>query len=178
MPETRSQVSLLIIFTNLNPFAALCQSKSDDEVAAILDWYYESLGVAIERAGGRVVKFIGDGSLIVFPEDRVDSGVEALLELKKSIDSFMRGHGWESRLAVKVHFGTALAGTFGTANDRRYDVVGKHVNAAAKLDFGGVTLSVAAFRKLSPEMRKHFKKSTPPITYIRAEDQHRFRRWA
>jgi hypothetical protein len=43
------------------------------------------------------------------------------------------------------------------------------------LDSTGVALSVEAFRKLSPDMRRRFKKHTPPITYIRTEDPHRFR---
>jgi hypothetical protein len=36
-------------------------------------------------------------------------------------------------------------------------------------------LTVEAFRKLSPPMRKRFKKHTPTVTYIRTEDPHRFR---
>jgi hypothetical protein len=36
-------------------------------------------------------------------------------------------------------------------------------------------VSVAAFRKLSPPLRRRFKKHTPPVTYIRAEDPRRFR---
>ena len=43
------------------------------------------------------------------------------------------------------------------------------------LDSAGVTLSVAAFRKLSPPLRRRFRKHTPPVTYIRAEDPRRFR---
>jgi hypothetical protein len=43
------------------------------------------------------------------------------------------------------------------------------------LDAPGVALSGEAFRKLGPEMRKRFKKHTPPITYIRVEDPRRFR---
>lgn len=55
-------------------------------------------------------------------------------------------------------------------------MLGRSVNAAALLDSTGVALSVEAFRKLGPELRKRFKKHTPTITYIRAEDPHRFRR--
>jgi hypothetical protein len=52
-------------------------------------------------------------------------------------------------------------------------VIGKAVNTAAALDASGVTLSVAAFRKLGPELRRRFKKHTPPVSYIRSEDPHR-----
>jgi hypothetical protein len=57
----------------------------------------------------------------------------------------------------------------------RAEVLGKEVNATAMLDSMGVALSVEAFRRLDPEARKRFKKHTPPVTYIRTGDPHRFR---
>ena len=68
-------------------------------------------------------------------------------------------------------FGTVVAGPFGRDGDKRYDVIGKTVNVAATLDATGVALSVAAFRKLGPALRRRFKKHTPPVTYIRLEDR-------
>ena len=56
-----------------------------------------------------------------------------------------------------------------------FDVIGAEVNTAAMLDHTGLALSVAAFRSLSPVLRKRFKKHTAPITYIRTEDPHRLR---
>ena len=67
--------------------------------------------------------------------------------------------------------GRVVAGPSGRDGDKRYDVIGKTVNVAATLDATGVALSVAAFRKLGPELRRRFKKHTPPVTYIRLEDR-------
>lgn len=39
-----------------------------------------------------------------------------------------------------------------------------------------MTLSAEAFRKLSPETRKRFKKHSEPVAYIRTEDPHTRRR--
>ncbi|MBI3709891.1 MAG: hypothetical protein HY246_19765 [Proteobacteria bacterium] len=122
-----------------------------------------------------MVKFFGDGGLVVFSEDDVDRGVQALLDLKDSINSFMDEQGWDCRLTVKAHFGPTVAGPFGAAGAKRYDVIGKTVNTTATLDATGVTLSVAAFRKLGPELRRRFKKHTTSVTYIRNEDPRRFR---
>ena len=100
----------------------------------------------------------------------MDRGVAALLALKDSIDVSMVHRGWECRLVAKAHFGPVIAGLFGAAGNKRPDVIGKTVNTAAMLDTTGVALSVAAFRKLGPTLRRRFKKHTPPVTYIRAED--------
>ncbi len=175
MPEIRSETSLLVIFVDLTRFASQSQRVGDVELADGIDAYYEQVAASVQDAGGRVVKFVGDGVLIVFPEDQVDRGVEMLLALKEAIDRSMAERGWECRLIAKAHFGTAVAGPFGAVGDKRHDVIGKVVNIAALLDSAGVTLSVAAFRKLSPPLRRRFKKHTPPVTYIRAEDPRRFR---
>ena len=44
------------------------------------------------------------------------------------------------------------------------------------LDTTGVALSAEVFDRLSPAMRQQFKEHTSPVTYIRVEDQPRFRR--
>jgi class 3 adenylate cyclase len=175
MPEPRAVASLLVAFVDLTRFAAQSQRVDDVELADTIDAYYEHVGAAVQAAGGRIVKFIGDGVLIVFEADQVDRGVEALLGLKESIDRLMTQRGWECRLVAKAHFGTAIAGLFGVAGDKHHDVIGKAVNTTVALDGSGVTLSVAAFRKLGPVLRRRFKKHTPPVSYIRIEDPRRFR---
>jgi adenylate cyclase len=175
MPEIRSEISMLVVFVDLTRFGAQSQRVDDVELADTIDAYYEQVGAAVQAAGGRVVKFVGDGVLIVFPEDGVDRGVEMLLALKAAVDRAMAERRWECRLAAKAHFGPAIAGPFGLTDDKRYDVLGKTVNTAAMLDSTGVTLSVPAFRKLGPALRKRFRKHTPPVIYIRNEDPRRFR---
>ena len=173
MVEDRSEVPLLIAFADLTRFFVQSQRVSDLDLADTLDAFYECVAVPVDKAGGRVVKFIGDAALIVFSEDAVDRGVEALLQVKDAVDDLMERRRWDCRLTVKAHFGTTVAGPFGAAGAKRFDVIGKAVNTAATLDGSGVTLSVAAFRKLGPELRRRFRKHTPPVTYIRHEDPRR-----
>jgi len=168
-----SEVSLLVAFTDFTRFAAQAERLDDGEVARVMDAYYELAGRTLAAAGGRVVKFIGDATLAVFPADAVDRGVVALLELKDAADRLMVDRGWESRLTVKAHFGPVVAGHFGVESDKRYDILGETVNVTARLEASGVALSVEAFRQLGPDVRQRFKKHTPPVTYIRVEDTHR-----
>jgi adenylate cyclase len=173
-----SEVPLLIAFADFTRFAAQVDGLEDLHVARVMAEYYALAGATISGAGGRVVKFIGDATLAVFPEEQGDRGVLGLLELKTAADRFMAERGWECRLMVKAHFGTVAEGHYGAGAERRYDVLGKAVNVAARLEsIGGVTLSAEAFRRLGPDVRARFKKHTPPITYIRQEDSHR-PRWA
>jgi class 3 adenylate cyclase len=174
MPDQRTETPLLVAFLDLTRFMLQSQRVSDTELAETLDAYYERMASAADAAGGRMVKFFGDGGLMVFEEQAVDRGVAALLELKEEIDGLMRERGWDCKLTIKAHYGTAVAGRFGAAGAKRYDVLGKAVNTAATLNATGVTLSVEAFRKLGPELRRRFKKHTASVTYIRNEDPRRF----
>jgi class 3 adenylate cyclase len=170
MADVRTETPLLIAFLDLTRFFAQSQRTDDAALAETLDAFYEHVASAVEAAGGTVVKFIGDAALVVFPETGVDRGVEALLDLKDSVDGFMTERGWDCRLTVKAHFGSVVAGAYGAAGAKRYDVLGRAVNVTAGLEGTGVTLSVEAFRRLGPELRASFKKHTPPITYIRLQD--------
>jgi adenylate cyclase len=175
MQNLHAETPLLVVFVDLTRFMAQSQKVSDADMATTLDGYYERVAEAAEAGGGRMVKTIGDGALVVFEETAVDRGVQALMALKDTVDDFMGERGWDCRLTVKAHFGPAVAGPFGAVGDKRYDVIGKTVNTAATLNGAGVTLSVAAFRKLGPALRQRFKKHTAAVTYIRAEDPRRYR---
>jgi adenylate cyclase len=165
-PTAPTETPLLIAFADLTRFMLNCERTPDLELARLMDELYVRVGEKIAAAGGAVVKFIGDAALVVFPESRVDEGVAALLELKDETDVWLAKRGWDSRLVVKAHFGTAVAGSYGPRDLQRFDVIGRDVNLAATIETRSFGLSAQAFRKLSPETRKRFKKHTPPITYI------------
>jgi len=168
---TRTEVSALVAFADLTRFQASSLKRDDHAIAEFLDALYRRTTAAVER-DGRVVKYMGDAALIVVEEGRVDAGVTALLALKRDTDAWLEAQGWRgSRLVVKAHFGPVIAGPYGS--EGRFDVVGNTVNTAATLEAREFALSAQAFRQLSPPMRQHFKKHTPPITYIRTEDRHR-----
>lgn len=172
-PPERAEQRLLISFVDLTRFTAETRRRPNQEIASEMDAMYRRIGAAIGAAGGRVVKFIGDASLIVFAEDAVDRGVSSLLALKEELDGHFLAIGWECRAAVKIHVGTAVSGPYGLAGT--FDVLGNDVNTCASLHSPGVALTVEAFRKLGPELRQRFKKHTPPVCYIRSEDPRPFR---
>jgi class 3 adenylate cyclase len=167
--DVRLEVPLFIVFADLAGFGADVRRTGDRDLADILDGLYERVDDRVTAGGGRVVKFVGDAALAVFPEDAGDRVVDALFALKDEADGFLGGHGWSATLTFKVHFGVVMAGPFGAKNDKHFDVIGSDVNAAATLQGRPFVLSAQAFRKLSADARRHFKKHTPPIVYIPVE---------
>jgi adenylate cyclase len=173
VPETREARELVICFVDLSVYTLDTRRAADDAaVADIMDRYYERLDHAVVGAGGRVVKFIGDGALFVFPPERADAAVVSLMALKSEIDAWLGATRWESHLVVKLHCGTVIAGPFGGREAKRFDLLGDAVNVTARLPTRSFAMSPQVFRLLSPEIRKRLKKHTPPITYIPVEDRH------
>lgn len=167
------ELDLLISFIDLTNFAKTSMKRTDLETFNYISQIDEIIGDEIENAGGKVLKFIGDSALIVFPQEYVNEGILALYNLKKKIDKFNKEKGLDSQLIVKCHFGKAIIGLLGTKSDKRLDIMGSEVNTAAMLKSNGFAMTAETFRKLNAETRKLFKKHTPPITYIPVEEHHK-----
>ncbi len=167
---SRTVLPLLISFIDLSRYARLARERDDREMADLLNDFYCRTNSAVTEAGGRVVKFIGDAVLIVFPEDLADAGVHCLLSLKEDSDAWLRSRGFGAELFVKVHFGDVVAGPFGPSDSAHFDVIGHAANIAATLEPRGFAISPQAFRRLRPESRRRFKKHSPPASYVTVDE--------
>ena len=165
LPRDCERQTLVVAFFDLSRFSEWSSSDEDERVAGFLQAFYALAGRHVGGAGGRVVKFMGDAGLAAFPEEHAEEAITALCAFAQEARQQARAAGLDAHLAVNVHVGPVLAGSFGVPGDERYDVIGKTVNIAARLGRRGVTLSAQAFRCLSAEGRKCFQKNMPPITY-------------
>ncbi len=165
LPRDCEQRTLGIAFFDLSRMAEWTSPEEDEQVAGFLQEFYALAASHLEPAGGKIVKLMGDAGLVVFPEEAVEQGVFALADLAEAARTAGLKRGFDVYLNVSVHFGPALAGTFGPPGQERFDVIGKTVNIAARLGRRGLTLSQQAYRCLSPEARERFQKITPPTTY-------------
>lgn len=168
-PEKRN---LLVAFTDFTNFARLGNALSEQQLFEMMNEYFEMAGSIVESADGLIVKCIGDSLMIVFPEEKANVGVQALVSLKEQADRFMKDRGHACREVIKIHFGEVFCGPLGPASDKRFDIYGQTVNIAAMTKSKGIALTPQAFRKLEDSTRKLFKKHTPPVVYIPIEESH------
>ena len=145
----RREEALLVAFLDLTRFAVQSAKVPDLELAERLDEYYLRVSTRIAGAGGHVVKYIGDGVLVVFHQAAADAAVETLLGLEDEIDAWMESLGWECRLTAKVHVGSVVVGPLAG----QLDVIGQTVNNCARLPMARVALSEEAVAALSDEVR-------------------------
>ncbi len=163
-PDCQAQ-TLGVAFFDLSRMAEWMSSEEDARVAGFLQNVYELAAEHLGPAGARIVKFMGDAGLAVFPKESAEAAIVALCAFAAEARRTARGYGLDTHLNVNVHVGPVLAGSFGPRGAERFDVIGKTVNIAARLGRRGITLSPQAFRCLSAEARQRFEKVTRPVTY-------------
>jgi class 3 adenylate cyclase len=166
--------NFLIAFADIQNFTGISLSIADS--ISLFDLLNGAALIAagcVAATSGKIIKFIGDECLLIFPEDAADAGTKCMLSMKKRIEAYLSGKGFSNKLKITVHFGEAAVGLFGQAPDRRLDIIGDSVNIASTLGRGEhrgrLVISPQAFRRLSPETRKAFHKYTPPIVYVAEE---------
>jgi adenylate cyclase len=133
-------------------------------VAALLEDYYSAAVPPITGAGGRVVKLMGDGIFVVFPEEACAAAVDAAIAATAAVCA---PRGIRVAAGANLHLATVAAGTFSV--DGRYDVVGSAVNFLFRMGSGpSVRISEPVYRQLPNERRTPWKKNKPPATYALA----------
>ena len=169
--EKPLKTDLLICFGDIDNFTSV--SKGFKDPLGLFDLMNGWAVLVIRHVadtGGRVIKFIGDSTLIVYPAELADMGTRELLALNEKSKAYFKDRGFPLGMHVGIHFGEAVIGPFGEPPLLNIDVGGHSVNKAAVLAGsayrGKFVITPQAFRKLKPETRKLFHKFTPPVVYM------------
>ena len=134
MHQFLQEVEASVLLTDVRGFLALTASLSPVELGAALSSFYAHTGNVVERHGGRVVKFVGDGLLGAFVGmgDHRERALAALGELDAHRDQWLADNAKVGlpRLgyAAAVASGSMVAGELGTDQIRFWDVLGAPVN--------------------------------------------------
>jgi adenylate cyclase len=161
---------LLVGFYDLTGYVKFSSAREPRDVLELLAGYFSLTGRIISEAGGKLIKTLGDAGLVAFFSEDADTGVQAMRRVQIEGDGWLAARGYKARALVKLHVGPVALGLVGAPGAEILDVYGKTVNTAATLSSNGFAVTPAAFRSLKPETRELFKKHTPPVSYIAAED--------
>jgi class 3 adenylate cyclase len=168
-----TELNLIVSFSSLAGFnKRFVLPGQDRHVFDTMRDYYAWSGELIQKSGGNVIKCIGDALMLAFDAEKASAAVMALRELKSSGDRWLKERQVPCHHYIKAHLGSVIAGPIGAPGMQRVDLYGKTVNICATLESQGLAITPQVFRALDSETRKFFKKHTPPMTYIRAEDTH------
>jgi len=146
-----------VMFVDFRGFTAGAQSRTPQEVVDRLDGAFAVLVDVLDRNGGIVNKFLGDGFLALFgaPLEAVDAAHRAVAagrEMLAAMDRINEQTSWPLRIGIGIHFGEVVAGNIGSPRRKEYTVIGDTVNFAARLEalnkeFGSQLLISASVRE-------------------------------
>jgi adenylate cyclase len=138
-----SEQEIAILFGDLRAFTRFSENKLPYDVVFVINQYFRRMGDAVEGAGGRIDKFIGDGVMALFG---VESGTrrgcrealaaaagmaEALAELNALLEKDL---GETLRMGIGIHAGPSVVGEMGYRNAISVTAMGDAVNIASRLE--------------------------------------------
>jgi adenylate cyclase len=155
--DTESDVrQVAVMFVDFRSFTAGARTRSPQDVVDRLDGAFAVLVEILDRHGGIVNKFLGDGFLALFgapleAEDPAHRAVAAGREMLEAMERINEGSSWPLRIGIGIHFGEVVAGNIGSPRRKEYTVIGDTVNFASRLealnkDFGSQLLISSAVR--------------------------------
>ena len=131
------------MFADIRGFTALSEGRLPYDVVFILNRYFAAMGRAVESAGGRVDKFVGDGVMALFGvEEDSASGCRAalaaarlmserLVELNELLSTELSE---PLRIGIGLHAGPAIVGEMGYGDASAITAIGDLVNTASRLE--------------------------------------------
>ena len=151
--DTTAEATLM--FTDIEGFTGLSERLAPAEVAAILNAYLGAVVPVIQRHGGVVNSFIGDGLFASFNlplpcENHAAAAIAAAIEIQRVLDEGpFAGHA-ALRTRIGINTGTVIGVTIGTDNRLNYTLLGDAVNVASRVE----QLN-KQFRTAHPRHREH-----------------------
>jgi adenylate cyclase len=128
-----------VMFVDFRNFTAAARSHTPQEVVDRLDGAFAVLVEILDRHGGIVNKFLGDGFLALFgapfeAPEAAHHAVAAAREMLVAMNGNNAVSGWPLRIGIGIHFGEVVAGNIGSPRRKEYTVIGDTVNFAARLE--------------------------------------------
>jgi adenylate cyclase len=134
--ETRE---VAVMFVDFRDFTGAARIQTPQKVVARLDDAFAVLVEILDRHGGIVNKFLGDGFLALFgaPIADPDAAARAVAAAREMLVAMAQQNDkqeWKLRIGIGIHVGAVMAGNVGSPRRKEYTVMGDTVNFAARLE--------------------------------------------
>lgn len=138
------EAEVTVLFCDIRSFTAFSERSLPYDVIHILNRYFETIGSIIDRQGGYIDKYMGDGIMVIFGLDRsarehsARLAVSAAQEMARALPEFnhyLNSHfNHEFRIGVGIHTGTVILGSLGFHKRKEYTAIGDTVNTASRIE--------------------------------------------
>jgi adenylate cyclase len=153
---TERQVSVL--FADLAGFTSFSETRQPTDVLHMLNSYWAAVVPTIDRVGGMIEHFAGDGVMVIFnavseQPDHALRAARAALDIIAATDPLAEANSGWPRFRIGVNTGPAVVGNVGAEGRRTFGAIGDTSNLGARLmsagEPGQVVISRATMEALS-----------------------------
>lgn len=134
-------VGAAILICDLRDFTTLSELWPRDHVIDLLNGYFDAMSEPIERNGGEILKFVGDGLLAIFPLSNPDACAALLRSVSEAQAAMVAVNAEHARLGhdalgygIGIHVGDVMYGNIGSQKRLDFTVIGPAVNVASRLE--------------------------------------------
>lgn len=129
-----------VMFLDIRGFTAFSESRKPEEVVEYLNSLFAFMIDAVNRNGGIVNKFLGDGFMAIFGAPIADgsaslhaltAGREILAEVERLVENATIP---ATRVGIGLHAGEAVTGQVGSRARKEYTIIGDVVNLASRVE--------------------------------------------
>jgi adenylate cyclase len=131
-----------VLFADLAGFTTFSESREPTDVLRMLNRYWAAVVPVIERAGGVIEHFAGDGIMVIFnavgdqPDHALRAARSALAIIAATEPLAAASPGWP-RFRIGVNSGPAVVGNVGAQGRRTFGAIGDTSNLGARLMSAG-----------------------------------------
>ncbi|HTO32795.1 MAG TPA: adenylate/guanylate cyclase domain-containing protein [Pararhizobium sp.] len=134
-------VGAAIMICDLRDFTGISDLWPRDDVIELLNGYFDAMSEPIEKHGGEILKFMGDGLLAIFPLNNPSACADLLHAIREAqvamtalnAANIKKGHK-PLGYGIGVHVGDVMYGNIGSRNRLDFTVIGPAVNVASRLE--------------------------------------------
>ncbi|MGB0495065.1 MAG: adenylate/guanylate cyclase domain-containing protein, partial [Kangiellaceae bacterium] len=150
---------MTILFCDIRGFTRLSESMKPKDSFAFINRYLKIMVPVINKYGGTVDKYIGDGIMALFPSS-ADNALRAAVGMNSELSKYnkkLQAKGLPTvKIGLGLHTGKMMLGTVGTQSRMDVTVISDTVNAAARIEALTKTFDVSIL--ISEEMRLRLNK--------------------
>ncbi|MDE2310079.1 MAG: adenylate/guanylate cyclase domain-containing protein [Betaproteobacteria bacterium] len=133
---------IAILFADIRKFTAFSESLPPYDVIHVLNRYFDQMGKVINRNGGYIDNYMGDGLMALFgvdqPQQATLRAVRAglgMLEAVEQLRAYLENiYAMSFQIGVGVHYGEVVLGSIGAKDARRMTAIGDAVNLASRIE--------------------------------------------
>ncbi|APE42720.1 hypothetical protein BOO69_04230 [Sulfitobacter alexandrii] len=172
MRGSSETISAVILYFDLRGFTKISESLPGDAVIDLLNASFGTAVEIVERNGGNVLKFMGDGMLAIFDLDALPDArriaVQTALDLRAAfgeLNSAREAEGLATAdFTLALHAGDVLYGNIGGKTRLDFTVIGPTVNTAARIL--GMTRPLDQGIIISSAVAQPLLESTPELVSL------------